>query len=73
MSMTRGTESTISTMGAWDFWARPYGIGLSAEDAAALKEGTASPEQLERAEIHAMSAKHALIGAEAGQPFGKPS
>lgn len=73
MSMVPDAESKISTMSAWDFWARPYGIGLSAEDAAALNEGTANPEQLARAEFHAMSAKHALIGAEAGQPFGKPS
>lgn len=73
MSMARDTESKISTMGAWDFWARPYGIGLSDEDAAALKDGTANQDQLARAEFHAISAKNALIGAEAGHPFGKPS
>lgn len=73
MGTARDTESKISDMGAWDFWAHPRSLGFSEKDSAAFFNGTADSLQRARAEWAGAVAKSALIMAEAGQPFGKPS
>jgi hypothetical protein len=73
-----GTESNsrlptpIANMGPWDFWASPYAIGLSVEDADALAQGKALPEQIDRAQILGGFAKHALMAAPHNEPV-RPS
>lgn len=62
----------ISEMGAWHFWADAYAVGLPLDDAAAIKAGTASQEQLERARVHGQAAMNALISAEGPQHRGWP-
>ena len=51
----------ISQMGPWDFWADPMAVGLSDEDAVALRDGTATQEQTSRALIAGQIAMNALI------------
>lgn len=70
---SQGPAITIRGMGPWQFWARTWALGLSDEDAQALKDGTADAAQRTRAEAHFMMARNALIGADVGVPFGKPS
>jgi hypothetical protein len=66
-------SKTIRDMAPYDFWAAPYAIGLCPDDVEAVKNGTAGPELQMRAHMLAQVAQTALINAEAGQPFGKPS
>lgn len=66
-------NSSIGLMAAWDFWATPYGIGLVGDDAEAIRNGTADEAQQARARICLMAAKNALITAEVGIPFSRPS
>jgi hypothetical protein len=69
-----GTESKsrlptpIASMGPWDFWASPYGLGLPIEDADAIARGKALPEQMDRAMKMGEFAKHALISAPHNEP-----
>lgn len=62
-----GPPTPIAQMGAWDFWAHPDSVGLSAEDAAAIKSSTATPEQISRARSRGQAAMNALIVAEGPQ------
>jgi hypothetical protein len=64
----------IAEMGAWDFWADAYSIGLSAEDAEAIHSGRALPDQIDRAQFFGLAAKEALLLADCGSPqHRKPS
>lgn len=67
MSNAQAATITIAAMGPWDFWASPDGLDLSAEDAAAIKDGTASTEQQDRMRRAGQAAKNALISASAGE------
>ena len=64
---------TIAQMGAWDFQADPYSIGLPLEDAAAILYDTALPEQIDRCRRQCDIARNSLITAAVNQPIGKPS
>ena len=72
--LSMGTESNsrlpnqIASMGPWNFWASPYGIGLPTEDADAIARGKALPEQMDRAMKLGEFAKSALICAQHNQP-----
>lgn len=59
----------IAMMGPWDFWADPHTIGLPPEDAAAIFDGTALPEQIDRAQKFGEAAKMALIAADGVYPL----
>ena len=54
-------NTTIAEMGAYDFWASPYGIGLDREDADAINAKTATPAQLERAGVAVRRAQESLV------------
>jgi hypothetical protein len=60
----------IKDMGPWYFWADPLAVGLSDEDAVALRDGVASPLQIDRAMIAGQIAMNALI---VFPVHGKPS
>jgi hypothetical protein len=62
----------IAEMGPWDFWARADAVGLPDDDAAAIRAGTANPEQVERAQAHSRAAMNALVSAQ-GPQVRKPS
>ena len=62
----------IAQMGPWFFWARPDAVGLSDEDAAAIRDGVATEAQQMRAQEHAQLAMNALIAAE-GPQHRRPS
>lgn len=62
----------IAQLGPWDFWAAPGAIGLSDEDEAAIKDGTATQQQQDRALMCLMAARTALICAD-GVQIRKPS
>jgi hypothetical protein len=64
---------TIAEMGPWDFQAAVDSLGLTEDDQAAVTTGDATLEQVARLQVVGQMAKHSLINAEAGQPFGKPS
>jgi hypothetical protein len=64
---------TIAEMGPWDFQASADSLALTDEDQAAIDDGTATPEQLARLQVVGQMARHALMSADAGHPFGKPS
>lgn len=55
-------------MGPWDFWASPFGVGLPADVALAIQNGTATEEQQSRAKQATVVARHALIGATFNAP-----
>lgn len=57
----------IADMGPWHFWARPDAVGLSLEDAAAIRDGSASEAQQMRALEHAKVAMDALVKAQGPQ------
>lgn len=63
----------IRDMTPWSFWALPDAIGLSPEDAAAVDDGTATPEQIARMEACAAAAKCALMEAETNVNMARPS
>lgn len=60
----------IKQMGPWYFWADPAAVGLSDEDAVALRDGIASQQQIDRALIAGQIAMNALI---VSPVHGKPS
>lgn len=64
----------IAEMGPWFFWAAPDAVGLSPEDVASIRTGTATPEQQQRALLHGQAAMNALIQASPNEAYtGKPS
>lgn len=63
----------ISEMGPWAFWARPEAIGLEPADVVAIKDGSATPEQVSRMQTLSAVARHILITAPAFEPFRRPS
>lgn len=63
----------ISQMGPWYFWARHDSVGLPPADAAAIRFGTATPEQVGRAEVAAAEAFLALRDADSPMCQGRPS
>lgn len=63
----------ISQMGPWYFWARPDAVGLTLIDAAAIRAGVATPEQVGRAEVAAAEAFLALRDADSPMCQGWPS
>lgn len=73
--------TTIAEMGPWHFWADPYSVGLSPEDAAAIVDGSALPDQLDRCMKLSQAAMNALVTADGPQisnmfdasTVGKPS
>ncbi len=60
----------IKDMGPWYFWADPMAVGLSIEDAVAIRDGTASQQQIDRAQIAGQAAMNELI---VFPSHGKPS
>ncbi len=62
----------IAEMGAWHFWAAPEAVGLSPEDAEAIRNGTATEQQQLRALQFGQAAMNALIMAD-GPECGRPS
>lgn len=57
----------ISQMATWDFWASPFALGLSREDAEAIARGDPMPEQIDRMMRQGDIAKNALISATVNQ------
>lgn len=51
----------IAKMAPWDFWARPTALDLSHEDAAAIKDGSATPEQRQRGMQAGLRARDILL------------
>ncbi len=70
-------HKSISAMPAWEFWATPFSVGLSDEDAEMVAHGDpnqTSPEQLKRIQSAGYAARDKLRNAEYGTPYcGKPS
>lgn len=60
----------IKQMEPWYFWADPEAVGLGDDDAVALRDGTASQQQINRAMIAGQAAMNALILSPA---HGRPS
>lgn len=63
----------IAEMGPWFFWAAPEAVGLNPEDADAIRDGTATPAQRERARVLGYAAMSALIQAPVNEALSKPS
>jgi hypothetical protein len=63
----------IAQMGAWDFWADAYSIGLTREDAEAITNGTALPDQIDRARVCGQAAKMTLLSADGVYPARRSS
>lgn len=63
----------IAEMGPWHFWAAPDAVGLSQEDADAIRDGTATAAQAGRAADAAQAAMNALIRAPINDSLMTPS
>ena len=58
----------IAKMAPWDFWASPYTIGLSTDDAEAIERGNPLPDQIDRAQKLCEFARRALMIAPHNEP-----
>lgn len=63
------TDKRIADMGAWEFLASPYSVGLSTEDAAAVDAGSPLPDQIDRMMKLGELARRVLIGMPANAPY----